>query len=596
MVSFRKAGSNLERTRVTYAATRINVDLPLPDTASDIMFSGNRPYLRCVTSRIIETTRDDVMNKLSAAGWSSLTAADIGERWPGAKIEDAPENGVRAYFVNAGLAYQKPIMMTLQPRNNGASVEIKVAPFAQPQHLEAGTENYGLLAPKSVSHAAYFDGAARRELKATLAAELGPVLAFYRRELPRRGWTELVKDAAIAPDAATLTFTSADATGTLRLARQYDLTTIGFVVQVSDAALAAREKAKRDNSAKFIRDAEATAQAAIAASDTQRSAAAAGSPNADATLRPLNGNTAPVPLPDTAENIKFDGASGHLEFTSSSSIKALAAFHRATMKPLGWNETPAAIKFVNDMVVLEFAKARQIVSFTIMPFASKTRVSVDGSGLKVATAASAPANMELEADSDAPLPVPKQHTLSAPGAWSHPGGSPFRRELDASVPANLAAVLAFYRRELAKRDWKEVQGAVIRPESALLTFASPDGPAVLKLTRNNSETSVSLAQRNPDAAAKAGILPKRGQARLMLGNIGDVDAFVTIDGKTTKIAPGVGSPKTPNGPTVELAPGRYKVAVKVTGQADRSSMLSVAAGDSWGVMITPGGLLPLQLY
>jgi hypothetical protein len=331
IVSFRKAGKNMERSRVTYAATRINVDLPLPDTASDVMFSGNRPYLRCATLRIVETTRDDLMNKLSASGWSSLTVADIGERWPGAKPEQAPEGGARAFFVNAGLAYQKPIMMTLRSRGDGTSVEIKVAPFALPRELEAGPENYGLPAPQPVSHAAYFDGAARRELKATLAAELGPVLAFYRRELPRRGWVEK-------------------------------------------------------------------------------------------------------------------------------------------------------------------------------------------------------------------------------------------------------------------------QGAVVKPESALLTFKSPDGPAALKLTRINNETAVSLTQKNPGAAAKAGILPKPGQVRLMLGNMGDVEASVTIDGKTTKVAPGVGSPKAPSGPTFELAPGNYKVAVKVAGRPDRSSVLSVAADDSWGLMVTPAGVLPLQIY
>jgi hypothetical protein len=51
-------------------------------------------------------------------------------------------------------------------------------------------------------------------------------------------------------------------------------------------------------------------------------------------LRPLAQSNAPVPLPDTAENIDFQAADGKLEFDSPSSVKALAAFYRAAMKPL----------------------------------------------------------------------------------------------------------------------------------------------------------------------------------------------------------------------------------------------------------------------
>lgn len=597
IVSFNRAGSSLERSRVTYLATRINVDLPLPEAASDILFNGNRPYLRCVTARPIETTRDEIVSRLAASGWTRLTAEDIAERWPGAKPEAINEDGVRAYFVNAGLAYQKPIMMTLQRRGDGTRVEIRIAPFALPQDLQAGQETYGLLAPKSVSSATYSDGAARRELKATLAAELGPVLAFYRRELGKRGWTEQSKGAAIAADAVTLTFTSAEGSGTLRLARQYDLTSIGFVLQVSEAVLAAREKARRDESAKFLRDAEATARVAIAASEAQRTAAAATSPDRDATLRTLDGNAAPVPLPETADKVQFNGADGHLEFSSASSVKALAAFHRGAMKPLGWKETPSVINNPN-MVVLDFSRAKQKVSFTIMQMGPKARVTADGAGLRAAAVVPVAATVELEAEGNAPLPVPKQHTLSAPGTWkAQGGGSPFRRELDASIPADLNTVLAFYRRELTGRQWKEEsRGAIVKADKVALAFTAPDGPALLKLDRRNGETAVHLVLKNPAEAAKAGIAPQPGQVRLTFGNMADAQAAITVHGKTIKVAPGVGGPKTPNGPTLELPPGKYRVALKVAGQPDRSSNIDVAADDSWGLMVTPRGVLPMQLY
>jgi hypothetical protein len=207
------------------------------------------------------------------------------------------------------------------------------------------------------------------------------------------------------------------------------------------------------------------------------------------------------------------------------------------------------------------------------------------------------AKADLEADESSGLPVPKQHTLSAGGTMTAPGGSPFRQELDASVRADLANVLAFYRRELGKRQWKEATtGAVMKADKVVLAFAAPEGPALLKLDRRNGETTVNLALKNPAEAKKAGILPPPGQVKLLLGNMGDTEASITINAKTIKVAPGVGGPQTPNGPTLDLPPGRYKATLKIAGRPERSIDLATAADDSWGLMATPGGLMPIQMY
>ena len=62
--------------------------------------------------------------------------------------------------------------------------------------------------------------------------------------------------------------------------------------------------------------------------------------------------------------------------------------------------------------------------------------------------------------------------------------TPFRREVTASVPADLPSVLAFYRRELGKLNWKEdANAARVTTDHAVLSFSSSDGLAVLKLGR-----------------------------------------------------------------------------------------------------------------
>ena len=136
------------------------------------------------------------------------------------------------------------------------------------------------------------------------------------------------------------------------------------------------------------------------------------------------------------------------------------------------------------------------------------RISADGSGLEMADAKSDSADDQraakaapqpLEAEPDSALPVPKEHTMSSIAAGKLPGSEiPFRRELEASIPADLASVLAFYRSELGKLGWKEAaERAGIKPDRVRLAFTSPDGPGALSLGRKNNETTVNLAQKIP---------------------------------------------------------------------------------------------------
>jgi hypothetical protein len=251
---------------------------------------------------------------------------------------------------------------------------------------------------------------------------------------------------------------------------------------------------------------------------------------------------------------------------------------------------------------------------TVMQMGAKVNVSADGPGLVMAAAkpasggkparsdqasASAKSAGPMEADADSALPVPKQHSSTSLATAKLPGiETPFRRELEASVPAELSDVLAFYRTELARLGWQEKpDGAAISADRVQLAFASPQGPAMLKLGRANGETSVNLVQKNPDAATKADIMPKPGQARLMLGNMGDKDAQLTINKQTIKVAAGAGGPQSPKGPTLDLPPGKYQYSLKMAGRPARNDTIDIAAGDAWGLMVGPTGeVLPLQMY
>jgi hypothetical protein len=188
--------------------------------------------------------------------------------------------------------------------------------------------------------------------------------------------------------------------------------------------------------------------------------------------------------------------------------------------------------------------------------------------------------------------------MSSIGTGKLPGTNiPFRSELNASVPAELGSVLAFYRGELGKRGWKEsAERAVVKPDQVQLAFAAPDGPAMLKLSRGDGETSINLAVKIPAAAAKADVMPKPGQAKLMFANLGNGEATITINKQVIKIAPGAGGPQS-KGPTLELAPGKYQYSLKVAGGPARNDSIELAADDAWGLMVVPGGeVMPMHVY
>jgi hypothetical protein len=450
-------------------------------------------------------------------------------------------------------------------------------------------------------------------MSAAAMAELPAVLAFYHRELAARGWQE-DGSAPLAPgDEVAIKVSNAEETGVLRLGRKYDFTMISLNVQVKDSALAARAKAKKEADQKFLGDALGAAKQLIAADEARRKVQAAAL--SDAPLNARADSKTPVPLPETAEGVTFEGGDGRLEFSSSSSVKALASFYRAALKNAGWKEQPSVINQPN-MAVMAFSKSGKSISMTVMQMGPKVNVSANGSGLvmavakpveaKSAQAKSAQAKSEqakatepLKPDPDSALPVPTQRSSSGVSSTKFPGSNQsFRTELEASIPAELSDVLAFYRAELTKRGWQEkADGALLTAERAELAFTSPDGPAVLKLGRARDETTVSLVQRNPQAAAKADIMPRAGQARVVLGNMGPKEASLTINNQTVKIAAGAGGPQSPKGPMLDLPPGKYQYALRLPGRPARTESLTVAAGDAWGLLVGPNGdVLPLQMY
>ena len=593
-VFFTTPGGRTDVTGVNYSLSRAHRSVPLPDGASDIVLDDTRPYLGAVAPGSVETLLEFFRKELSASGWSPWSAADYA-RYPEADIDETAEKGARAYFVRDRRERQEPIQVTVRRRADGrADVEARVAPFARPKILEAGSEMTGLPKPERIKSASGRDGRTRRELTATVPAELNTVLAFYRRELAQRDWKEEARDAVVSRDEVVLNFTSPDSTAVLKLGSQYDLTIVSLVQQLPEAVVAERAKARREAEENLQRKAEEFLRG----------------PTLKASAAPSN---APIPVPETADNPTYDSRNGELKFDSASGVQAIAGFYRSAMKPLGFRENPTVIDNSN-MVALDFSRGGKRLHITITQFADQTKVRAYGAALaggetiarsdapgarrpgarETDRQASEPPMPEtqvaLEAEDKDGLPVPKPHTAHTISKTQ------FRIESQTTVAATVPAVLAFYRAELAKRDWKEAAtGAAVTAERAVVAFTAPEGPAQLTITRKDGKTDAMLALKKPRKAEQDGIRPKAGHAKVLIGSMLETAAEITIAKRTIKVAAGVGQ-KKPDGPTLDLRPGAYKYSVRVPGKPVVNEEVRLGADETWGVLVGPGGALALHVY
>lgn len=331
-------------------------------------------------------------------------------------------------------------------------------------------------------------------------------------------------------------------------------------------------------------------------------------------LQGLAGNSAPLPLPETASEIEHDGEDGTLEFESSSNVPSLAAFYREQMKTLGWKEK-RGIMNSDRLTTLDFSKGKaERLLFTIHNMSAYVSVSVRGDSLKTADASTAtndtalssesPSSIELSAEpvkqyalselevvESAALPVPKPN--NSIGSTR----SKFLYGANASVQASIETIVAFYRRELSKRDWQEDRTAAsIAADAATLKFATKEGPAVLKVTHKDGHANIDLTVRQKALAEASGLVPKAGYVRIMFGNIEDTPGEITIGGKTFKVKAGERAEDAKSSPSIELKPGKHAFTVKSKGKPAQKDEAVFGADEIWGILIGPGGGLPLPMY
>ncbi|MFN8454119.1 MAG: hypothetical protein U0401_05500 [Anaerolineae bacterium] len=316
-----------------------------------------------------------------------------------------------------------------------------------------------------------------------------------------------------------------------------------------------------------------------------------------------------VPIPPDAQEVKYEADFDEITFTSATDIKKLVQFYRQELKKKDWVEEEIASVAEDTFGSLQFTKSEASLSFTMFRFDEATEVTISLDGL---TAAVEPSGDDTEASttegstpsgSDEPLVAEDKDGLPVPSNYGNfsSEGTDYRRMITTDVPAPVKAVVEFYNRELAAKNWAALPSTVGPTDNeATMMFENPAEEAQLevKLTKNSNDgTDINLLFKSVGAAKKDGILPPAGQARLYFGNINEGSVTFSINQKEIKVEPQDPGQKSMKGvPNIDLPPGEYEYTLTIPGEPPVSDKVQVGADETWGLIGGPGGAFPVQIY
>jgi hypothetical protein len=189
---------------------------------------------------------------------------------------------------------------------------------------------------------------------------------------------------------------------------------------------------------------------------------------------------------------------------------------------------------------------------------------------------------------DSPVPMPKgAEDISRTG-------SNFRKTYSAAVAMPLADVASFYRKELAAKGWKR---AGTQAAGDPLQFKNDTMDLSVALKRRSGKTAIQIVTRNFALAKREGLLPESGKGRLVLANGHNVGVIFTIGKTDYSLKAGQGAKNPKQALNYSVAPGNYKVIIKIPGKQPLTERVEITAGSTWGIIVLPtGGYLPMRMY
>lgn len=254
---------------------------------------------------------------------------------------------------------------------------------------------------------------------------------------------------------------------------------------------------------------------------------ALGRPDRSAVHYSANRIYADVPFPPGATDIVYDERRPYFSCTTPGNTDANLDFFNRELTTTGWtalSADDAKTRWPNaaiDDKIDNGARAyfrRDDRDRQLPIMVSLRRLDDDKTAVDIRVAPFAlPQDLHAGPDMDG-LPRPDRIV----NAGTTGNATSDHREAHATVTAEMPAVLAFYRRELAARNWREeAKGAIITPDEVSLNFTSPEETGTLKLGHKHDLTLVSFVMQVTPAAGRPDAREKAGRRRFHEGR--DVD-------------------------------------------------------------------------
>lgn len=171
-------------------------------------------------------------------------------------------------------------------------------------------------------------------------------------------------------------------------------------------------------------------------------------------------------------------------------------------------------------------------------------------------------------------------------------GSRYSSQIEAIIEVPLPAVQTFYTEQLELKGYKLVDDDSENGKR----YQSNEQELILTLKANDDETVIEMQTRNLAAAKADAMLPPKGKALLVLGNMSQAVVEMTIAGKAYKVEPSDGrDPKDATKVVVE--PGAVKIRIVAEKGGKPYDMEVKATADStWGVLFDTSFQDVLQLF
>ena len=243
----------------TISSDRFIANVPFPPGATNIIYDHRRPYLGCIAPAAVDATLDFFRKEMDAIGWSPCRRCGdrraLAERAARGRRSRTACVLIIATKTNSDLRKQRPIMLTLQGRDDGADQRGDPATRRVRclERLEPLTTSPACRVPKETQ----MDSAARaNRIKPSRAVRHGQWLSCPQRwpsfaVNSRHGTGRRDRGAVVTPDERRAEFFLRGTDRDAEARRKYDLTNVSLNTRITEAAVAAQAKARRKPARSF---------------------------------------------------------------------------------------------------------------------------------------------------------------------------------------------------------------------------------------------------------------------------------------------------------------------------------------------------------